>query len=70
VPADTGRNMPPRPLAALAALGRMAGANLVGRVISAPDGVRDANDAFLRIAGYSRRELEEGRVHWRTPSRS
>jgi PAS domain S-box-containing protein len=68
VPADTGRNMPPRPLAALAALGRMAGANLVGRVISAPDGVRDANDAFLRIAGYSRRELEEGRVHWRALS--
>ena len=68
MPADTGRNVPPRPLAALAALGRMAGANLVGRVTSTPDGVLDANDAFLRIAGYSRQELEEGRVHWRALS--
>ncbi len=40
----------------------------VGRVTSTPDGVRDANDAFLRLAGYTRQELDEGRVHWRTLS--
>lgn len=49
----------------LAALGRMAGSNLIGRVTSTPDGVRDANEAFLRIAGCTRLELEEGVVHWR-----
>ena len=64
--AETGRESTPRPLAALAALGRMANANLIGRVTSTPDGVRDANDAFLRLAGYTRQDLEEGRVHWRT----
>ena len=64
--AGTGRESTPRPLAALAGLGRMARANLIGRVTSTPDGVRDANDAFLRLAGYTRQDLEEGRVHWRT----
>ena len=65
MPAETGGEYPPRPLAALAALGRMAGSNLIGRVTSTPDGVRDANEAFLRIAGCTRQELEEGLVHWR-----
>ena len=64
--AETGRDSTPRPLAALAGLGRMARANLIGRVTSTPDGVRDANDAFLRLAGYTRQDLENGRVHWRT----
>jgi len=68
VPAETGRDFPARPLAALAALGRMAGSNLVGRVISTPDGVRNANDAFLRITGFTRAEMDEGLVHWRTLS--
>ena len=53
--AETGRGSTPRPLAALAGLGRMASANLIGRVTSTPDGVRDANDAFLRLAGYTLR---------------
>jgi PAS domain-containing protein len=66
VTAETGRESTPRPLAALAGLGRMASANLIGRVTSTPDGVRDANDAFLRLAGYTRQDLEAGRVHWRT----
>ena len=69
VPAETGRDLPARPLAAMASLvtlGRMAGANLVGRVTSTPDGISDANDAFLRMAGYTRQELEQGLVHWRT----
>ena len=68
MPAETGRDFPARPLAALAALGRMAGSNLVGRVISTPDGVRNANDAFLRITGFTRAEMDEGLVHWRTLS--
>ena len=52
-------------LTALASLGRMAAANEIGMVISTPDGVRDANDAFLRLTGYTRADLEAGRVHWR-----
>ena len=52
-------------LTALAALGRMAAANEIGMVTSTPDGVRDANDAFLRLTGYTRADLEAGRVHWR-----
>ena len=68
MPAETGRDFPARPLAALAALGRMAGSNLVARVISTPDGVRNANDAFLRITGFTRAEMDEGLVHWRTLS--
>ena len=62
MPAETGRDVPARPLAALAALGRMAGSNLVGRVISTPDGIRNANDAFLRITGFTREEMDRGRV--------
>ena len=52
-------------LTALATLGRMAAANEIGMVTSTPDGVRDANDAFLRLTGYTRADLEAGRVHWR-----
>ena len=56
---------PAGPLAALAALGRMTGAGQVGIVISTPDGIRDANDAFLALTGFTRQELSEGRAHWR-----
>jgi len=62
------RFMSPAPgylLAALAALGRMAAANEIGMVTSTLDGVRDANEAFLNLTGYSRAELTAGRVHWR-----
>lgn len=52
-------------LTALAALGRMAAANEIGMVTSTPDGVRDANDALLRLTGNTRADLEAGRVHWR-----
>jgi PAS domain S-box-containing protein len=52
-------------LTALAALGRMAAANEIGMVTSTLDGVRDANDAFLRLTGNTRADLEAGGIHWR-----
>ena len=52
-------------LSALASLGRMAAANNIAMVTSTLDGIRDANDAFLRLAGYTREDLTAGRVHWR-----
>ena len=52
-------------LTALAALGRMAAANEIGMVTSTLDGVRDANNAFLRLTGNTRANLEAGRIHWR-----
>ena len=54
-----------RQLSALASLGRMAAANDIAMVTSTLDGIRDANDAFLRLAGYTREDLTAGRVHWR-----
>ena len=54
-----------RQLSALASLGRMAAANDIAMVTSTLDGIRDANDAFLRLAGCTREDLTAGRVHWR-----
>ena len=54
-----------RQLSALASLGRMAAANDIATVTSTLDGIRDANGAFLRLAGYTREDLIAGRVHWR-----
>ena len=54
-----------RLLMALATLGRMSAANEIGMVTSTLDGVRDANDAFLRLTGNTRADLEAGQVHWR-----
>ena len=56
---------PAGPLAVLAGLGRMAGAGQVGVVLSTPDGITDANAAFLRMTGFTRQELSEGQAHWR-----
>jgi PAS domain S-box-containing protein len=56
---------PAGPLAALAALGRMAQAGQLGVVLSTPDGITDANAAFLRMTGFTRQELSEGQAHWR-----
>ena len=44
-----------RQLSALASLGRMAAANNIPMVTSTLEGIREANDAFLRLAGYTRR---------------
>ncbi len=54
-----------RQLSALASLGRRAAANDIAMVASTLDGIRDANDAFFRLAGYTREDLTAGRVHWR-----
>jgi len=58
-------SQPAGPPAVLAALGRMAGAGQVGVVLSTPDGITDANAAFLRMTGFTRQELSEGQAHWR-----
>jgi len=48
-------------------LRRLFDANVVGILISSNDGtVVEANEAFLAMIGYSRAELEAGRIDWRT----
>ncbi|HZX43318.1 MAG TPA: ATP-binding protein, partial [Myxococcaceae bacterium] len=44
---------------------RLVDANIVGVVISHLDGqVLEANDAYLRIVGYTREDLVSGRLRW------
>src|SRR6266568_282123 len=44
---------------------RLVNANIVGVLISEFDGrVVEANDAFLRIVGYTRDDLAPGRIRW------
>ena len=43
-------------------LGRLREANVIGVVINGDDHVHDANDAFLDIIGYTRDDVEAGRV--------
>jgi PAS domain S-box-containing protein len=45
---------------------RLVGSNIIGILIWRKDGrIIDANDAFLRIVGYERRDLVSGRLSWR-----
>lgn len=47
-------------------LGRLRDANVLGVVVASEDGtVQEANDAFLDMIGYSRPDLESGRIAWR-----
>jgi PAS domain S-box-containing protein len=48
-----------------ALLGRLREANVLGVVVLDERQVYDANDAYLDIIGYSREDLEAGRVDWR-----
>jgi PAS domain S-box-containing protein len=48
-----------------ALLGRLRDANVLGVVVAGEDRVHEANDAYLAIIGYSRDDLEAGRVDWR-----
>jgi PAS domain S-box-containing protein len=48
-----------------ALLGRLRDANVLGVVVVGQHRVYEANDAYLDIIGYSRSDLEAGRVHWR-----
>lgn len=44
---------------------RLVDANIIGVILAAPDGViAEANDAFLNMVGYSRDDLQQGRMNW------
>ena len=43
-------------------MGRLREANVIGVVVNGEDHVHDANDAFLDITGYTREDVEAGRV--------
>ena len=43
-------------------MGRLREANVIGVVINGEDHVHDANDAFLDIIGYTRDDVEAGRI--------
>src|SRR5207244_13120636 len=46
---------------------RLFDSNIIGLLIADTDGhAREANDAFLRLIGYTREELAAGRVRWET----
>jgi PAS domain S-box-containing protein len=48
-------------------LGALQDANVLGVLVASEDGrVLEANDAYLDIIGYSRGDLESGRISWRT----
>lgn len=48
-------------------LGYLRDANVLGVIVAREDGqVLEANDAYLDIIGYSRDDLEAGRITWRT----
>jgi PAS domain S-box-containing protein len=46
-------------------LGRLRDANVLGVVVAGEFQVHEANDAYLSMIGYSRDDLEAGRVDWR-----
>ena len=48
-----------------ALLGRLREANVLGVVVLDEHRVHEANDAYLGIIGYSRDDLEAGRIAWR-----
>ena len=43
-------------------MGRLREANVIGVVVNGEDHVHDANDAFLDIIGYTRDDVEAGRI--------
>jgi PAS domain S-box-containing protein len=47
-------------------MGRLREANVIGVVVNGEDHVHDANDAFLGIIGYTRDDVEAGRISART----
>ncbi len=46
-------------------LGRLREANVLGVLMASEKGILEANDAFLDIIGYTRDDLEAGRITWR-----
>ena len=48
-------------------MARLADSNIIGILFSNPSGqIDDANDEFLRIVGYSRQDLQSGKLNWRS----
>ena len=47
-------------------LARLRDANLIGVAVLTEEGVKEANDAYLDMIGYSRDDLEAGRIHFRS----
>jgi PAS domain S-box-containing protein len=50
--------------ASQARLKRLVDSSLIGILVGEADLVTDANDAFLRMVGYSREELQHGDLRW------
>jgi two-component system, cell cycle sensor histidine kinase and response regulator CckA len=47
-------------------MGRFVEANIIGVVIAAPNGkIIEANDYYLNMIGFTRKEFESGKVDWR-----
>ena len=49
-----------------ALLGRLRDANVLGVMVATQDGIQEANDAFLDMIGYTRAEVEGGRMSYET----
>ncbi|HEX3963780.1 MAG TPA: SpoIIE family protein phosphatase [Trebonia sp.] len=45
-------------------LGRLRDANVLGVLVAGEERVQEANDAFLDMIGYTRQDLEAGRITW------
>lgn len=44
---------------------RLVESNIVGVILAGPNGtIREANDAFLKMTGYSREDLQNGLLNW------
>jgi PAS domain S-box-containing protein len=48
-----------------AGLRRLVDSNVVGVAVAGMEGIKDANDEYLRILGMTRDDLRSGRIHWR-----
>ena len=49
-----------------ALLGRLREANVLGVIVGSEQRIHEANDFFLDLIGYSRDDLETGRLAWRS----
>lgn len=47
-----------------ACMARLVDSNVIGVLVTEGEGITEANDALLRMVGYSRDDLTEGRLRW------